>query len=153
MKEPKSHSGPIPFKHGTTPEIFYLIDTIDKKLKKLQRQMIKETRLTLPQIYILSLLWARDGRPLNELAAICHCSRSSITGVVDNMERKALVVRTKNPSDRRSLLLKLTDHGKNLRFSIPALDNIFHNCCTTIKREELGKLGVLLKKLEETLLG
>ena len=100
------------YEAGALPEIFQLIDTVAKKLTQRQRQRIRVIELTPPQYSILSLLWERDGRQLNELASACCCSPSTITGVVDTLEKKGLVTRELNPNDRRSLLVKLSEQGE-----------------------------------------
>ena len=95
--------------------VFELITTLNKKYEKLQRDNIQELELTPTQHFILSQLWESDGKQFRELAEKCECSRSTITGVVDTMEKKKIVIRELHPSDRRSLLVKLTEKGKNLK--------------------------------------
>ncbi|MCL5292171.1 MAG: MarR family transcriptional regulator [Actinobacteria bacterium] len=133
------------------PEVFQLIDVVNKKLKRLQRRVIREADLTPPQYSILAMLWEKDGRPFNELASACCCSRATITGIIDTMEKKGLVKREPNPGDRRSLLVKLTEKGEALRRSAPTPQSIFGNCCSGIEPEEFGQLDRLLRKLNDTL--
>jgi len=68
--------------------------------------MIKENNLAPSQYVILNLLWEKDRCQFHELASVCCCSRSTITGIVDTLEKKGLVVRELNPEDRRSFLSK-----------------------------------------------
>ncbi len=141
------------YESGSLAEIFQLIDTVSKKLTQLQRERIRVVALTPPQYSVLSLLWERDGRQLSELAAACCCSPSTITGVVDTLERKGLVARKANPDDRRSLLVRLTEEGEALRDATPGLGKILRNCCEGIEPEELDQLGKLLAKLNDTIVG
>lgn len=143
------------FKNSCKPEnivdVFTLINTINKKYEKLQRDKIQELELTPTQHFILSQLWESDGQQFKELAEKCGCSRSTITGVVDTMEKKKLVIRELHPSDRRSLLVKLTEKGKNLKKITPPLESIVNGCCPEINQEEMKKLGDLLQKLLNSL--
>ena len=139
------------YEMGSLPEIFQLIDTVAKKLTQRQRQRIRVIELTPPQYSILSLLWERDGRQLSELASACCCSPSTITGVVDTLEKKGLVTRELNPNDRRSLLVKLTEQGEELKGATPGLEKILNGCCVGIERDELQQLSKLLRKLDDTL--
>lgn len=141
----------IGYESGSLPEVFQLIDTVAKKLTQLQRQRIREADLTPPQYSILSLLRERDARRLKELASACCCSPSTITGVIDTMEKKGLVARELNPDDRRSLLVKLTEKGEALKDAAPGLENVFRNCCVGIQPDELQQLSKLLTKLDDTL--
>jgi DNA-binding MarR family transcriptional regulator len=142
----------IRYESGSIPEIVQLVDTVAKKLTQFQRQTIKEADLTPAQYSILSLLWESDGRQFNELASVCCCSPSTITGIVDTLEKKGLVTREPNLKDRRSLLVKLTEQGDALKHSTPTLEGIFRNCCGGIEPDELRQLSELLRKLDSTLI-
>ena len=136
---------------GSMPEIFQLIDIVSKRLKQIQRETVKEANLTPPQYFILTLLWERNGRPLKELAAAAHCSRATMTGIVDTLEKKELVTRQSNPEDRRSLLVKLSEKGALLQDTTPTVDRIFQNCCVGLEPTEARQLSLLLKKLNDSL--
>jgi DNA-binding MarR family transcriptional regulator len=139
------------YQPDSMPEIFQLIERVEKKLKQIQRETIKVTNLTPPQYVVMTLLWERDGRPFKELAAAVHCTRATMTGIVDTLEKKELVVRAPNPDDRRSLLVKLTDGGEALQRSTPTLDRIFHSCCVGLAPDEARQLSQLLRKLDDSL--
>jgi len=139
------------YQPGSMPEIFQLIDVVSKKLTQIQRETVQEVNLTPPQYFVLTLLWEGDGRPLKDLAAASHCSRATMTGIVDTLESKDLVMRRPNPDDRRSLLVTLTSSGKSLRESTPTVDSIFRGCCTGLEPDEARQLSRLLKKLSDSL--
>jgi DNA-binding MarR family transcriptional regulator len=140
-------------KHEPTSvaEVYRLVDVVSKKLTRLQREQIGRTELTPAQYSVLRLLWQRDGRQFHELASVCCCSPSTITGVVDTLEKKGLVTRQANPQDRRSLLVRLTDAGRAMELATPGLEMIFEGCCSGLARDELGQLGELLRRLNDTI--
>ncbi|MFX1591510.1 MAG: MarR family winged helix-turn-helix transcriptional regulator [Promethearchaeota archaeon] len=133
-------------------DVFELINMLNKKYEKLQRNNIQQLELTPTQHFILRELWRSDGQQFKDLAETCNCSRSTITGVVDTMEKKELVSREANPDDRRSLLVKLTEKGKGLKKQTPPLESIVNGCCPGINQEEIVKLGELLQKLLNSLI-
>ncbi len=133
-------------------QVFELINTLNKKYEKLQRNNIQMLELTPTQHLILRELWSSDGQQFKELAETCNCSRSTITGVVDTMEKKELVSRESHPSDRRSLLVKLTKKGEDLKTKTPRLESMVNGCCPEINEEEIKKLGELLQKLLNSLI-
>jgi DNA-binding MarR family transcriptional regulator len=139
------------YQPASMPEIFQLIGRVEKKLKQIQRETIKETNLTPPQYVVMTLLWERDARPFKELAAAVHCTRATMTGLVDTLEKKGLVARTPNPNDRRSLLVQLTPAGALLQRTTPTLDRIFTSCCDGLTLTETRQLSRLLKKLDISL--
>jgi DNA-binding MarR family transcriptional regulator len=139
------------YQSASTPEVFQLIALADKRLKRIQRETTREADLTPPQFFVLTLLWEKDGRPFKEMAAAAHSSRATMTGIVDNLERKDLVTREPNPDDRRSLLVKLTEKGWSLQDSTPTLEGIFRSCCAGLEPVEIQQLSRLLRKLNDSL--
>ena len=140
-----------PYPAGSLAEVAQLVDVVSKRLTQITRQGISAADLTPAQYSILTMLWEKDGHPFSELAAACCCSRSTVTGIVDTMEKNGLVRREANPDDRRSTLVKLNEEGKALEQSIPTLEGIFKGCCAGITPDELQQLGELLNKLNDTL--
>jgi DNA-binding MarR family transcriptional regulator len=131
-------------------EIFQLINILNKKYEKLQRQIVKKENLTPPQYSILNQLWESDGKQFKELASACCCSPSTITGIIDTMEKHDLVYRDNNPEDRRSLLVKLTDKGKEIEKETPPIKIILKNCCEGFTTEDVEQLAQLLNKLSDS---
>ncbi|MHA2400671.1 MAG: MarR family winged helix-turn-helix transcriptional regulator [Promethearchaeota archaeon] len=131
-------------------EIFHLINLLNKKYEKLQRKIVKSENLTPPQYSILSELWNSDGKQFKELATACCCSPSTITGIIDTMEKNKLVYREANPNDRRSLLVKLTDKGKKVENTTPPIKIILGNCCEGFTSTEVEELTKLLNKLSNS---
>jgi DNA-binding MarR family transcriptional regulator len=136
---------------GSISEVYQLLDRVARKLTRLQRDDIGKVELTPAQYSILGLLWDRDGRPFGELASACCCTPSTVTGIVDTLEKKGLVTREPNPEDRRSLLVVLTEEGRALERNTPTLDSIFSGCCPSVDSEELRELSGLLRKLNDAL--
>jgi DNA-binding MarR family transcriptional regulator len=133
---------------GSMPEIFELIETLSKRLKQFQGKTLKDAQLTPPQYFILSLLAEKDQRPFKELAELLSCSRATITGIVDTMEKKGLVSRSPNHDDRRSLLVTLTEKGRRLLKDTPELQETFASCCfDVLPPKEAEELYTLLRKL------
>jgi len=143
----------IPIEMISTPvtEIFELLDQVAKRLREIQRLTVREVNLTPPQFQTLRLLWENDRQPFKDLAASLGCKRPTMTGVVDTLEKNGLVMRQPNPSDRRSLLVTLTQKGRDLEGSTPDLDRIYATCCVGLSIDEFEQLGSLLEKLDQSL--
>lgn len=139
------------YQPGSMPEVFRLIGAIEKKLGHMQRRMMQVAGLTPPQYVALSMLWEEDRRPLKELADGCQCTRATVTGIVDTLEKKRLVTREPNPGDRRSILAKLTEKGRAFQESAPSPEQMFGDCCNCLEPEETRQLIELLNKLDDGL--
>jgi len=134
-------------------DVVELVHKLSKKFGHLYGGVIGSEGITSAQYYILNMLWQKDGIQLNELANSCCCRRSTITGVVDTMEKKGLVFRNHGSTDRRVILLRLTEKGKALKSKISGMRKLFNRCCSQeIKTEELKELYKLLDKLNKAIL-
>jgi DNA-binding MarR family transcriptional regulator len=51
---------------------------------------------------------------MSELGRLLHLEKSSLTGLVDRVERRGLVLRTRDPGDRRASQVALTGQGARL---------------------------------------
>jgi DNA-binding MarR family transcriptional regulator len=51
---------------------------------------------------------------MHELARLMELDKSSVTGLVERAERRALAARTRSPHDGRSVLVSLTAEGRAL---------------------------------------
>lgn len=133
------------------PEVFDLIDAISKKGDRIVTRTVREVGLTPAQYLVLANLSEEGGRPLGEIAEAIRCSPSTVTGVVDTMERKGLVAREPNLEDRRSHLLRLTAKGRALRRSSPGLEEFYGGCTLGMTRQEFDRLRALLRRLDACL--
>jgi DNA-binding MarR family transcriptional regulator len=132
-------------------DVFTNLDRVARNLREIKRQTVNQVELTPPQYQILRLLWDEDRQPFKDLAAANGCTRPTMTGIVDTLEKNGLVTRQPNPDDRRSLLVTLSEKGRDLEGSAPDLDRIYAGCCMGLSAEEFQQLGTLLEKLEQSL--
>lgn len=126
--------------------VVYLIDKINKKLYRLYNDLITSLGMTPQQYHILSFLWQNDCVPLNELAKVHGTAKSTITGIVDTMEKNGLIVRDRRSTDRRIILICLTKKGRGMQDRAVDLNAITNKCCSGITQQEILQLkGLLLK--------
>lgn len=64
---------------------------------------------------VLMSLWLEDGLPAVELGRRAGLEPSTMTGLLDRMERDGVVVRRPDPDDRRAQRICLTKEGNRLR--------------------------------------
>jgi MarR family transcriptional regulator, lower aerobic nicotinate degradation pathway regulator len=107
----------------------------------------RELDLSITQIRLLGVL--RDRTPtMNELAGLLGLDKSSVTGLVDRAERRGLVARAPSATDRRAVLVSLTDRGRSLvsdgaaRFAADASRLLGH-----LPAADRGALSALISRL------
>jgi DNA-binding MarR family transcriptional regulator len=76
--------------------------------------MARELGLTGPQRLVLRIVGRFPGIPAGELAALLHVHPSTLTGILQRLEKSGWVKRRVHPRDRRRVLLGLTERGRAL---------------------------------------
>ena len=93
--------------------LIYLIFTAQNRLRMYIRDELTAAgvKITLVQAGILFLLEERNGRAMSELGRLLSLDNSTITGLIDRLEKSGFVQRKANPKDRRISLIHITRHG------------------------------------------
>jgi len=120
---------------------------------------IAHSGLTLPQINALEELTKEDGLSLKELSGRMELSHSTVSGIVDRLERRGFVGRRQDSRDRRYSRIFLSEEVKNyVRDEVPVRrrDPIL-KALTLASAEErsriLGGIRTLRGLLEEAVSG
>jgi DNA-binding MarR family transcriptional regulator len=80
-----------------------------------RKALAKEFKTTLPRFDLMAQLErAPHGLQMGELSRRMLVTGGNVTGIVDQLERGGLLVRTEDPADRRAYLVKLTKEGRRL---------------------------------------
>ena len=75
----------------------------------------KRFKTTLPRFDLMAQLErVPEGLQMGELSRRMLVTGGNVTGIVDQLERAGLIVRTEDPADRRVYLVKLTKEGRRL---------------------------------------
>jgi DNA-binding MarR family transcriptional regulator len=84
------------------------------------RKLLTNFNITAPQLLCL-LTIAEDG-PLTsaELSQKVHLSRSTIVGIMDRLQQKDLIERTRSSQDRRRVYLTTTEAGRRVTETAPS---------------------------------
>ncbi|MGE5453557.1 MAG: MarR family winged helix-turn-helix transcriptional regulator [Methylocystaceae bacterium] len=97
-----------------TSFICYSLKTTMKKVEKHITQRFDEYGINLAQSFIIFCLLERDGSTLTEIGLRAHIENSSLTTMVDKLEKTGLVERRLDSTDRRVIRVFLTEKGTEL---------------------------------------
>ncbi|MGE5380132.1 MAG: MarR family winged helix-turn-helix transcriptional regulator [Methylocystaceae bacterium] len=97
-----------------TTFICYSLKSTMKKVEKHITQRFDEYGINLAQSFIIFSLLERDGSTLTEIGNRAHIENSSLTTMVDKLEKAGLVERRLDSTDRRVIRVFLTDKGSDL---------------------------------------
>lgn len=117
--------------------------------RRLTKEQAARVGLTGPQLSVTKMLEELGDLSLSELSERIRAQNSTVTGIVDRMEREGLVDRKRSAEDRRVVHIRLTDKGLKLARSMSfepfkIFRSSFENALTP---QELQTLLQLLDKL------
>jgi len=119
-----------------------------KGIKKIFYCLGQEQGLPIAQWSAMKTLWNRDGLTISEMGEKLFIKNSTMTALIDRMERDGLVRRERDPEDRRSVRVFLTEKGAGLKNKVPDLEDYFRETVGRIlTEEELITLIHLLNKM------
>jgi DNA-binding MarR family transcriptional regulator len=70
--------------------------------------------LTIAQVRALFALDGREPATAGDIAEAARLSPAAVSGMLDELERDGIVTRVRSDSDRRRVLVTLTDEGRDL---------------------------------------
>ena len=85
-----------------------------KKIDKDLGQQLEQYGISIPQSFILKSLIEENGITLKEIGIRTLIDSSSMTVLVDKLEKDKLVERQLDAQDRRAIRIFITDAGRNL---------------------------------------
>jgi DNA-binding MarR family transcriptional regulator len=112
------------------------------------QKMSKQYGLTGPQSLVLRLLIKKGALSSADLSRQMYVTPSNITGIIDRLEKKGLVERIRQQSDRRVVLITLTQSGKKLGKTIPdPIEKKIINQLDDLEPEHLQILAVAMNQI------
>jgi DNA-binding MarR family transcriptional regulator len=109
---------------------------------------LTDLRLSAAETNVLGCLAETRGRPVRELVAATAQRPSTLTGVLDRLERRGLVERRPNRADRRSTVIVLTESGGTAARRVAAA---FEHVAARIPPDTAADIDRVLEALERTL--
>jgi MarR family 2-MHQ and catechol resistance regulon transcriptional repressor len=114
---------------------------------KIHKHLAK-SKLTMSQFGVLEALLHLGSMTQQDLGKKILKSSGNITMVIDNLEKRRLVVRETDPKDRRRTRINLTPEGNAIiREIFPKHAIISENIFSVLNEAECRQLGWLLGKL------
>ena len=99
----------------------YRIKLLSQLLSRNFQERLDPYGLTPFHWVVLCCLWSEDGVATSAIGAKLQQVGGTITGVLDRMEQRGLIIRKRDLSDRRMVRIWLTDTGKELETVLPPM--------------------------------
>lgn len=110
---------------GNPPEIeeriLVALRRIIRAIELHSRDLLDSSGLTGPQLAALTEVARAGGLSAGALAHALRVGQPTVTGIVERLERRGLLIRSRNDVDRRSVDIAITDDGRRLLTAAPPL--------------------------------
>ncbi len=139
------------FSDGVQRDIDKIVETtvyLYTESRRLTKEVARARNLTGPQLTVVKMLQHLGDLSLSELSERIRAGNSTVSGIIDRMEREELVRRVRSKEDRRVVHIKLTEKGRSLAASVPiAPMEIFQAAIASLEAEEMATVLRILLKL------
>ena len=117
------------------------------------RKCAGDPKLTMPQLIVLNLLALNGPMRISELAEQAYCSNSTVSGIVDRLEKLELARRDRSGEDRRVIYVAATENYQALRKKAETdVGGYFSSVLCSMPKEDRLLIASALHKLDEALL-
>lgn len=125
---------------------------VSRKMSEELRGHVGKCSLTFPQTMALTLLHEEGPMPISNLASATGSANSTISGVVDRLEKVGLIQRIRSEQDRRVIYVATTEKFEQL-YSEAANTVLgdFEALVSTLSEEDLQQVEKGLSILEQAL--
>ena len=116
--------------------------------RRVTRAVAEQYGLTGSQLLVLKMLEPRGQVSLSALSEEIRAKNSTVTGIVDRMERDGLVVRRRSGDDRRVVHIELTAKGRKLANDVKAdPKHMFRALLEELPSKDAAELERIMTKL------
>ena len=117
-------------------------------------ESVRQYGLTHAQFDIIATLGNTSGMSYKELGERTLITKGTLTGVIERLEQKGLVLRERSNEDKRSYFVRLTEHGEAVfRDVFPKVVAHGKQLFEDFSDAEFDEVDGALKKLRERILG
>jgi DNA-binding MarR family transcriptional regulator len=102
-----------------TREIIFLIRKLMQGRELFTKALNRKYNVTAAQLNCLLALHENGPLPPSQIAKHMMVKSSTVTGVIDRLELKGLVARSRSSADRRVITIQLTENGQRLAANAP----------------------------------
>ena len=108
--------------------------------------------ISLDQWLVLGPVWKNDGISQKDIAEYCGKDKTSVTKIIDTLEKKNLVVRVTDQLDHRVKRVVLSQKGRELFLSaLPVMAQTRDELRSGISDKEIEALKSILSKIYKNL--
>ncbi|MBE9529928.1 MAG: MarR family transcriptional regulator [Proteobacteria bacterium] len=133
------------FPSDHTRQIIYSIRRLIQASELYTKELNKKYQVSAAQLNCILTLYEYGPLPPSKIANHMMVKSSTVTGVVDRLEKKGFAERMRNSPDRRVITIQLTEAGKKLAQNAPP--PIQQKVVDALKQTENAKKEQIVRSL------
>ena len=139
---------------GNILHVLFRIRQLTRGVSQYSRSLVKDWGITVPQLLCLRAISEHPAAPSpGSVARAVGVNGSTVTGILDRLEKRGLIRRERSSTDRRVVSLVLTDSGRDFLGRAPVpLHERFVERLNRLPQEDveglMGSLDMLVRLLE-----
>lgn len=95
--------------------------SVSRLITKRYQPLLNNLGITYPQYLVLLVLWENDNQTVNKIAKKLYLQTNTITPLLQRLEVRQIVMRTKSENDERKVFVSLTNKGKQMKEQAAAI--------------------------------
>ena len=88
---------------------------VANKILRRYQPLLKELNLTYTQYVTMMVLWEKESVNEKDLVKALYLQANTLTDLLKNLQKKGFVTIGKSETDKRNIVISLTDEGKKLK--------------------------------------
>ena len=128
-------------------KISLLIKEVNVLMSQSIKQMFDETGLTTPQIMVMALLSRHGNMKVSEISEKLNLSNSTISGIIDRLEKQSYVKRIRSKEDRRVVHVSLAPKSDSIMHTA-IHETIEQNLAQKMKKADTEQIDAIINGLE-----
>ena len=112
---------PSQFDRSTSDSVLIALRKIIQAVEMNSKKLVKRVGLTGPQLVILQEIARAGDVTAGEIARAVSLSQATVTGILERMENRGLLARERSASDKRRIMVRITESGSKVLNDAPPL--------------------------------
>jgi DNA-binding MarR family transcriptional regulator len=122
------------------------------ELKCIGSERLVRQGISMTQLHVMNMLERHGEVAMSRLAEMLDVSDSNATGLIDRIEERGFVERIRVPSDRRVVLVRITDRGREVMEEVETLrEEMLERMLGRLDEPNLLRVAAAMSDLREAI--
>ncbi|MFH2059086.1 MAG: MarR family winged helix-turn-helix transcriptional regulator [Pseudomonadota bacterium] len=138
----------IPAREIICDDVLIAIRRINQSVDLHSRYLVRHFGLTGPQLIILQVIFKKKEISINEIAKTVSLGQPTVTGILERLENRGLIIRRRSNSDKRKVFISITATCQELmKKAPPPMQEHFINSFSSLQDWEQSMILASLQRI------